>query len=148
MRLVMISFILPDYKNSWDRAATNHTGTNIQYTPPDTAIDSKTYYFAIRSVNSNGTSHWVNAGPFTPSGVAAPGKPILSMTGRDDGSITVSWNKSSKSNVTYHVVYSDNGRASWSRIRQPSPKQTNRLYASSGWHKTLRIFLFHGNWFR
>ena len=102
------------YKHSWALISLDHAATNIAWTPPGNDADSKTFFVAVRSKNGNQYSHWVNAGPFAPTGIVAPGKPVLSTNGRDDGSITVSWNKSSNSAVTYHVVYSDNGKASWS----------------------------------
>ena len=100
-----------DYRQSWTRLATNHSANNLSYTAPDAKA---IYFIAVRSLNGNNSSHWVNAGPFAPVGVVEPGAPVLSKEGRAAGSITVSWFKSPSSAVKYHVVYSSDGRRSWS----------------------------------
>ena len=95
-----------DNKSSWERAATNHSGTS--YTLDD-ADASKTYVVSVRAVNSAGESWWTDSSPATP---AAP-EPVASVSAVHNGnSLSVSWTAAERA-ASYHVTYSDDGGQSW-----------------------------------
>ena len=101
---------------SWSAASGSHTGTSITITGAD---NSKTYIVAVRAGNSAGWSGWRNSapsGPYTappPPPVTQPATPSAVTVTRGDGTLTASW-PASDGAAEYHIVYSTDGKHSWS----------------------------------
>ncbi len=99
-----------DGKYSWTRAATNQSATSYTLSGADS---SKDYVFAVRAVNSAGSSGWTNS-----SVAKAPTPPpggVSSVTAtHNGGSVSVTWS-SSDGATGYDVVYSTDGKYSWTR---------------------------------
>ena len=99
-----------DGKHSWTRAATNQSGTS--YTLSN-ASNSKSYVFAVRAVNSSGASGWTNSAP-VPALEHPPGGVASVTVVHNGGSVSVTWTAADRA-AGYDVVYSTDGRQSWSR---------------------------------
>ena len=96
---------------SWSLAAAEHATTSITIANADNA---KTYIVAVRAGNSAGWSGWVNSAAVPPA-VTPPGNVTGLSASRSDGSIVASWDAVAGA-TGYHVVYSDDGKASWTRV--------------------------------
>ena len=92
---------------SWTRLLTNHTGTSATITGAD---DGLPYIVGVQAVNAIGPSGWTNS-----DSVRALLLPPSTLTiTRTAGQIVVSWPAVTDA-VSYDVVYSADGRASWTR---------------------------------
>ncbi len=96
---------------SWSLAAAEHATTSITIANADNA---KSYVVAVRAGNSAGWSGWVNSAAVPPA-VTPPGNVTGLSASRSDGSIVASWDAAAGA-TGYHVVYSDDGKASWTRV--------------------------------
>ena len=101
-----------DNGSAWSSAAAAHTSTGITVTNVNNA---KSYQFAVRAVNSHGSSGWslsVNARPYDPSNTTPPpAMPTAISVTRGDGTVTAAW-PAVDGAVSYHVAYVADG-ASW-----------------------------------
>ena len=100
-----------DGKASWTRVATDHSGTSYNITGADASL---TYVVGVQAVNTAGGSGWVNSNTVPPV-VTPPGNVTGLTASRSDGSIVASWDAAAGA-TGYHVVYSDDGKASWTRV--------------------------------
>ena len=98
-----------DGKASWKRAATNHGGNTYTLTGAQYGLS---YIFGVQAVNSGGASGWTNSN--TVPIVKPPGNIVSVSASRVNDTIEVQW--SAADNATgYHVVYSTDHAASWTR---------------------------------
>ena len=98
-----------DNKASWKRAATNHAVSTYTLTG---TVYSMSYIIGVQAVNSGGASGWTNSN--TVPIIKPPGNIVSVSASRVNDTIEVQW--SAADNATgYHVVYSTDHAASWSR---------------------------------
>ena len=94
-------------RRSWVRLSTNQAATTATITGTD---DGQPYIFGVQAVNAAGVSGWVNS-----NSVRALLLPPASVTAtRTAGQVEVSWPAVTGA-VDYDVVYSTDGRYSWTR---------------------------------
>ena len=96
---------------SWSLASGEHPTNSITIANADNA---KSYIVAVRAGNSAGWSGWVNSAAVPPA-VTPPGNVSGLSASRSDGGIVANWNAAAGA-TGYHVVYSDDGKASWTRV--------------------------------
>ena len=107
-----------DNKASWARAATNRSVNSYTLTSAD---DSLPYIIGVRAVNAGGESAWTNSNTvpavpvYTPPPPVQPPAAVGSVSaGRLNGDVVANW--SAVSGATgYNIVYSTDGKASWTR---------------------------------
>ena len=109
---------------SWTRAATNRSGTSYTLTGADS---SKDYVFAVRAVNAGGASGWTNS-PTAEAPTPPPGGVSSVHVTHNAGTVTASWS-SADGATGYDVVYSTDGRYTWTRA---STNQSTTSYTLNG----------------
>ena len=103
-----------DGGGSWSLAAFDHTSTSITIS----VSNGDSYVVGVRAKNAAGGSGWRNSpssAPYTPPTPtpSPPATPSSVTVTRGDGTLTASWPAVSGAD-SYHVTYSDDGKASWS----------------------------------
>ena len=109
---------------TWTRAATNRSGTSYTLTGADS---SKDYVFAVRAVNAGGASGWTNSPP-AEAPTPPPGAVSEVHVTHNAGTVTASWS-SADGATGYDVVYSTDGRYTWTRA---STNQSTTSYTLNG----------------
>ena len=113
-----------DDKASWTRAATNQAGTSYTLSG---AESGKSYVFAVRAVNSAGASGWANSAT-VPAVANPPGSVSGVSAAHNGGSVSVTWDAANGA-TGYDVVYSTDGKASWTRA---ATNQSGTSYTLTG----------------
>ena len=117
-----------DHKASWQRAASNVTGTSTTLTGLNNAA---AYYVAVQAVNANGSGGWRNS-DLIPA-LQTPTAPASVSLTRGSGYLDVAWTMPSSdggSAITgYDIVLSDDGQKSWQRaFTGANPTPVNGTY--------------------
>ena len=113
-----------DGKASWIRAATNQSATSYTLTDASTG---KSYVFAVRAVNSVGTSGWTNSAS-VPAVAQPPGEVASVSVTHNGNTVSVSWDAADRA-TAYDVVYSADNKNSWTRA---ATSQTATTYTLTG----------------
>ena len=115
-------------RKSWQRLATNSdkNGWVASWWEKE-----RRYYFAVRALNSAGTSEWVNSGPsYAPPCEVGNLKATTATThGRTGGSIITSWDSAKRAHA-YNVNYRPSG-GQWERIQSNVTATTHTGSVSS-----------------
>ena len=99
-----------DGGNSWMLLASEHSSTSISIV---NAANDKAYMVGVRAGNDGGWSGWVNSNE-VPKVTPPPG-PVGSVSATHNGSsVSVTWDAADHA-TGYDVVYSTDGKASWTR---------------------------------
>ena len=99
-----------DGGSSWSLAAAEHSTNSITIVNADNA---KAYIVGVRAGNSAGWSGWVNSNE-VPKVTPPPGSVGSVSATHNGGTVSVTWDAASDA-TGYDVVYSTDGKASWSR---------------------------------
>ena len=99
-----------DGGKSWSLAALDHAAASITINNTD---GTKAYVVGVRAGNSAGWSGWTNSGEVPPATPLPGGVGSVSAT-HNGATVSVTWTAAAHA-TGYDVVYSTDGKASWSR---------------------------------
>ena len=103
-----------DNGQNWTNTSSTISSTSLTMSFLD---DTKTYIYGVRSVNGSNYSPWRYSSPVKPFPPASPTAVYSQINGRGDGTLAIYWkhDQTGSGTVTYDVVYSSDGRESWTR---------------------------------